>query len=230
MKKRMLCVLLALLLLQSSVSAAAACPTAVAPAVALTFDDGPNGACTRALLTLLADQQIAATFFLCGYRVREMPELVAQIKAGGHEIGLHGDSHDYFTAMTPQKLRAELRQSAQAICDAGGGETTLLRPPGGLMNDMVTAQSQQAGLSIILWNVDPEDWRGGAPEKIAAHLIEQASPGSILLMHDLCGTSVTAAAQVIDVLRARGYQFLTVSQLAAHYGQRLEPGHRYHAF
>lgn len=231
-KKRMLAALLALLLActgpdyQAAASQMPDCP----PAVALTFDDGPNGACTEALLRLLAEKGVPATFFLCGYRIAERPDLAAAIADGGHEIGLHGYSHEYFTKMTPEALAQEIAQTAAALEDAGCGAPALLRPPGGLMSDEVRRQAAQAGLSLILWNVDPEDWRGGPAQATAQHVISHAAPGAILLLHDLQETSVTAAGQIIDALQAQGYRFLTVSQLAAYYGKVLQPGESYRAF
>ena len=231
-KKRALAALLALLL----ACAGPECQVAAAPmqdcppAVALTFDDGPNGACTEALLRLLAEKDVPATFFLCGYRIAEQPDLAAAIADAGHEIGLHGYSHEYFTKMTPEALAQELAQTAALLQDAGAGETALLRPPGGLVSDEVRCQAAQAGLSLIFWNVDPEDWRGGPAQATAQHVISHVAPGAIVLLHDLQGTSVTAAGQIIDALQAQGYQFLTVSQLAAYYGKALTPGESYRAF
>ena len=98
------------------------------------------------------------------------------------------------------------------------------------MSDEVRRQAAQAGLSLIFWNVDPEDWRGGPAQATAQHVISHVAPGAIVLLHDLQETSVTAAGQIIDALQAQGYQFLTVSQLAAYYGKALTPGESYRAF
>ena len=132
--------------------------------------------------------------------------------------------------MTPEALAQELAQTAALLQDAGAGETALLRPPGGLVSEEVRCQAAQAGLSLIFWNVDPEDWRGGPAQATAQHVISHAAPGAIVLLHDLQETSVTAAGQIIDALQAQGYQFLTVSQLAAYYGKALTPGESYRAF
>ena len=200
------------------------------PAAALTFDDGPSGAQTRALLDILAAENVPATFFLCGYRLRDYPEAAALLTGTVHELGVHGDSHTAMTKLSPEALQAELTDTAQAIEDATGCAPTLLRPPGGLVSDEVRRQAAQAGLSLIFWNVDPEDWRGGPAQATAQHVISHAAPGAIVLLHDLQGTSVTAAGQIIDALQAQGYQFLTVSQLAAYYGKALTPGESYRAF
>lgn len=125
---------------------------------------------------------------------------------------------------TPEALAQELAQTAALLQDAEAGETALLRPARGLVSDEVRRQAAQAGLSLIFWNVDPEDWRGGPAQATAQHVISHAAPGAIVLLHDLQGTSVTAAGQIIDALQAQGYQFLTVSQLAAYYGKALTPG------
>lgn len=115
------------------------------PALALTFDDGPNGACTEALLRLLAEKDVPATFFLCGYRIAERPDLAAAIADAGHEIGLHGYSHEYFTKMNPGSPGPGACPDSGAAADAGAGETALLRPPGGLVSEEVRCRPRRRG-------------------------------------------------------------------------------------
>ena len=199
--KRLLCLLAALaVLLPRGHAAEPRC-------VALTFDDGPSGALTERLLDGLAARGVHATFFLCGYRIDLYPELAARIAAEGHETGTHGDTHSYFTSMS----RAE-------------------RPPGGLYDAAVLQQTACADLPVILWSVDPEDWHVHDADAVTAHILRHAGPGSVILMHDLTDSSVTAALRVIDALQAQGYEFLTVSELAARSGTALTPGQAYCSF
>lgn len=91
-------------------------------------------------------------------------------------------------------------------------------------------QTACADLPVILWSVDPEDWHVHDADAVTAHILRHAEPGSVILMHDLTDSSVTAALRVIDALQAQGYEFLTVSELAARSGTALTPGQAYCSF
>ena len=224
--KRLFCLLSALALLLLPVHAA----QPPQQYLALTFDDGPSGALTERLLDGLAARGVHATFFLCGYRIDLYPELAARIAAEGHETGTHGDTHSYFTSMSRAEVCRDLSEARRKLMEATGRAPTLLRPPGGLYDTAVLQQTACADLPVILWSVDPEDWRVHDADAVTAHILRHAEPGSVILMHDLTDSSVTAALRVIDALQAQGYQFLTVSQLAAYYGKALTPGESYRAF
>jgi peptidoglycan/xylan/chitin deacetylase (PgdA/CDA1 family) len=94
----------------------------------------------------------------------------------------------------------------------------------------VLQQTACADLPVILWSVDPEDWRVHDADAVTAHILRHAGPGSVILMHDLTDSSVTAALRVVDALQAQGYEFLTVSELAARSGTALRPGQAYCSF
>ena len=123
---------------------------------------------------------------------------------------------------------------ACAVIGLGGVKylpsATLLRPPGGLYDAAVLQQTACADLPVILWSVDPEDWHVHDADAVTAHILRHAGPGSVILMHDLTDSSVTAALRVIDALQAQGYEFLTVSELAARSGTALRPGQAYCSF
>ena len=201
-------------------------PCRAAPCVALTFDDGPSGDNTRALMELLAEKDVRATFFLCGYRIELFPELPEALRRAGHELGVHGYSHDCFDAMPPETLREELARTAALT----GGTPTLLRPPCGVWDERVRSAAREAGMSIVLWSVDPEDWRCQDPGEIFRRVCAGARDGSILLLHDLYPGTVTAAGRIIDRLRAEGYEFCTVSELAERKGVALRPGEIFSQF
>ena len=124
----------------------------------------------------------------------------------------------------------DLAEARRKLMEATGRAPTLLRPPGGLYDTAVLQQTACADLPVILWSVDPEDWRVHDADAVTAHILRHAEPGSVILMHDLTDSSVTAALRVIDALQAQGYEFLTVSELAARSGTALRPGQAYCSF
>lgn len=198
--------------------------------VALTFDDGPSGRFTSALLDGLAEREIHATFFLCGYRVDQYPELTARIAAEGHEIGSHSDAHTFFNALSASQLCADLRAADEKITAAAGQGPTLLRPPGGIYDMEVIKSTVCADLPVILWSVDAQDWCRSNSEEIARDIVSKAKSGDIILMHDMKDSSVNAALKVIDRLEANGFEFVTVSELAYLSGTKMEGGSAYYQF
>ena len=196
--------------------------------VALTFDDGPSGPNSEVLLAMLAERDVKATFFLCGYRIEECPaELCKKLAEPGHELAMHGYSHTSFKEMSSGGIQDELSKTKELIQKNAGVTPTLVRPPYGAMNDDSYEALRQAGYPVIIWDVDTEDWRNSDPEDVANTVFEQVQDGSIILMHDMHQSSVDAAALIIDQLKSEGYVFLTVSELAQSMGVTLAPGERY---
>ena len=198
--------------------------------VALTFDDGPTGALTAQLLDGLRERYVSATFFLCGYRAEEYPALVRRMAEEGHELAIHGWRHAYLHTMAQAEIREELKGTGELIAGLTGVRPKLFRPPGGLCSETVMEEAAQEGLSAILWSVDPEDWSTHDAGAVVRRVQKKARDGDILLMHDLRPSSVTAALRLIDQMTAQGYQFCTVSELAAIRGKRLEAGEKYYKF
>lgn len=195
--------------------------------VALTFDDGPTGKYTARLLDILEEKDVRATFFLCSYRIAQYPELVSRMAQQGNEIGLHGNNHEYFSDLPTQTLQSDLAQESLRIAEIAGTVSRLVRPPGGLLPENREALKDYA---VILWSVDPKDWATDDRDLIVQRVIQNVTPGDIILMHDASTSSVEAAAEIIDFLRAQGYTFLTVSELAAANGTALQSGEIYHRF
>ena len=206
--KKLLCLLAVLALLARPLRAEAA-PQRY---LALTFDDGPSGELTEQLLEGLAERQVHATFFVCAYRIAQFPDTLSHIAAAGHEIGLHSSNHDYMQKMDYETALSDLTRCAKAVEDACG------------------VQAEDAGLSVVLWSVDPCDWNEAAWDGVLPTVLSEAHDGRIILMHDLSAHSVTCALQAIDRLQARGYTFCTVSELAALRGTALLPGEVYTGF
>lgn len=223
--KKVLLVLFTVLLLGASALAA----DAPEPAgyIALTFDDGPSGPITEALLDGLRERGAHATFFLCGYRMKEYPGPLLRYLAEGHELGVHSTEHLDLTGLDRERLREDLGVTAQMIRDVTGRAPTLMRPPGGAYNDLVRSEAKDLGLSVVLWSVDPRDWASKDASAVREAMAGSAGDGDVILMHDMSRSSVEAALGLIDALAPRGYRFVTVSELFARKGQTLTPGEVY---
>lgn len=196
--------------------------------VALTFDDGPSGRFTRALLDALAERDVKATFFLCGYRIKDDPGLTARIASEGHEIGIHGYTHSCMADMCRENIEKEIRATQNLLPE--NYQSVLLRPPGGKQSDAVRKAALDAGLSMVTWSVDPRDWQTSDAQAVTQRVLRNVHDGDVILLHDMSYSSVQAALAIIDKLRADGFGFVTVSQLALLHGQTLVPGEFYSHF
>lgn len=194
--------------------------------VALTFDDGPSGRFTRRLLDGLKERDARATFLLCGYRIEDYPREAARIAAEGHEIGIHGYSHDSMYTMTETQVTAEIKKTAALL----PGSAVFLRPPGGKYNDATRTAAEKAGVAILSWSLDPKDWACDDAATITARVVEKVRDGDMILLHDMSDSSVTAALKIVDLLQARGFQFVTASELAEIKGITPTPGKIYCRF
>src|SRR5712691_3266007 len=184
------------------------------PYIAMTFDDGPQAKLTPKLLDLLAAHHIKATFFVIGENVAEHPDIVAHAAREGHEIGNHSWSHPNFGKMSDQAARRELQRTDDAIKSATGMRPTLFRPPYGSL----TAREKrwihdEFGYDIILWDVDPLDWKRPGPAVVRNRIVKETRPGSIVLSHDIHPGTIEAMPSTFDELEAKGFKFVTVSEL-----------------
>ena len=184
------------------------------PYIAITFDDGPSATLTPKLLDILAAHHIKATFFVIGENVVQHPEIVARAAREGHEIGNHSWSHPNFGKMSDEAVRGQVQRTDDAIKDAAGARPTLLRPPYG----SITARQKrwihdQFGYQIILWDVDPYDWKRPGPSVVRNRILKETQPGSIVLSHDIHPGTIEAMPSTFDALEAKGFRFVTVSEL-----------------
>ena len=184
------------------------------PYIAMTFDDGPSATLTPKLLDILAVHHIKATFFVIGENVVQNPEIVARAARQGHEIENHSWSHPNFGKMSDDGVRGQLQRTDDAIKGATGARPTLLRPPYG----SITARQKrwihdQFGYQIILWDVDPYDWKRPGPSVVRNRILKETRPGSIVLSHDIHPGTIEAMPSTFDALEAKGFKFVTVSEL-----------------
>lgn len=178
--------------------------------VALTFDDGPRRSTTTALLDGLAQRGVKATFFLIGRQIPGNEDLIRRMDAEGHQIGIHTYDHTVLTELNETDFQAQVDTTRGLLTQLLGHNGFLLRPPYGAVDDGVRAM---AGAPIILWSVDPEDWREQGADPVSQHLISHAQDGDILLLHDIFPGSVEAALDTVDALMAQGFYFVTVEEL-----------------
>lgn len=194
------------------------------PLVALTFDDGPRSSTTGPLLDGLALREVPATFFLVGSRIPGNEDLVRRMAAEGHQIGIHTYDHVKLKGLSRQDFDLQVGKTRALITQLAGEGNYWLRPPYGLLDK--NAESWCGG-PVILWSVDPEDWKDDDIDRVVAAVVEHASDGDIILLHDLFPSSAQAALRIVDTLLARGCCFVTVEQLMAERGVTPEAGVRY---
>jgi len=222
--KRFAAILLALVLLASSVPALAAGSGGGDKLVAITFDDGP-GPYTEALLDALKTRGVQATFFVLGSRVERYGRLVERMYGEGHQIANHTYSHKALKGLSDAAVTEQITSTAQIISAAAGKELRcVVRPPYGSYNARVL---ELLGAPGIFWSIDPEDWKYRNADTVFDHIVSKVRDGDIILLHDIHPTSVDAAVKVVDKLLADGYTFVTVNELFRRKGVPMEDGVMY---
>lgn len=196
------------------------------PMIALTFDDGP-GPDTEKLLATLEQYNARATFFMVGSRVEKYPDTVKKMQQIGCELGNHTAEHKDLTKLSDAEIKDAINTVSEKVEKASeGSPTTVTRPPYGAFNDQVKAAAPEP---LIMWSVDTLDWKTRNVESTIKS-VNNATDGDIILMHDIHKTSVEAAVKLIPQLVEKGYQLVTVSEMAEARGVKLENGGVYFSF
>jgi peptidoglycan/xylan/chitin deacetylase (PgdA/CDA1 family) len=184
------------------------------PVVAMTFDDGPHPSLTPKLLDILKERNIKCTFFVIGQNAKAYPNIIRRIIAEGHEIAAHTYTHCSLTSRSDDQIRSELKRSEEVLMAAANYRPQLIRPPYGAINTRIKQlMFSEFGYSTIMWSVDPQDWRRPGVSVVTSRLVNGARPGAIMLAHDIHPPTIQAMPAMFDQLLAKGYQFVTVSQL-----------------
>jgi peptidoglycan/xylan/chitin deacetylase (PgdA/CDA1 family) len=194
--------------------------------ITLTFDDGPDPITTPAVLDVLRDYHIKATFFVIGARAEQHPELIERMVGEGHALGNHTYYHRDLTKLAPESMQRELQDTQAVIDRALGGHyrITLFRPPCGApynteIDKLPAFQKamREQQMYPVMWTIDPHDWAlGGQPESIIAHL-SQSTPqaGGVILLHDTMPQTTEALPKILDHYVAAGFEFTGVRDLLA---------------
>jgi peptidoglycan/xylan/chitin deacetylase (PgdA/CDA1 family) len=184
--------------------------------VALTFDDGPHPAFTGQVLDILSRYEVPATFFCIGLSTQGLERQVAQIADLGHHLGNHTWSHPYLPDLSASALRDQVGMTRDKIASVTGEAPTLLRPPYGALTPEVLEWSHGLDETIVMWDVEAEDWGMPGPDAIAGRVLENTRPGSVVLLHDGGGDrsqTVQALPAIIEGCLERGLAFVTLPDL-----------------
>jgi peptidoglycan/xylan/chitin deacetylase (PgdA/CDA1 family) len=199
--------------------------------VALTYDDGPNPPYTDAILDVLRDEHVRATFFVVGQAVQAYPHVVRREFLNGNAIGNHTWSHGHLVLYDATSLRETLLRTDQAIYAATGAHTRIMRPPYGGRDWLVLGEVRRLGYTPVMWSVPlAKDWEYPPGPVIAARILRYVGDGSIIDLHDgnrgivctrqrvsahVCDRSgdVEATKLIVETLKSRGYRFVTIPEL-----------------
>lgn len=178
--------------------------------VAITFDDGPRRRTTEKLLDGLQERNVKATFFLIGKNIEGNEDLIQRMYNEGHLIGNHTFSHVQLSTITHEKALQEIKDTNNKIWEITGYMPKYIRPPFGSYSDKL---NMEIDMTPVLWSVDPRDWNTKNCNVVVKSVVEKVKSGDIILLHDIYDSSVTAALEIIDQLKAKGYVFVTVDEL-----------------
>jgi peptidoglycan/xylan/chitin deacetylase (PgdA/CDA1 family) len=189
------------------------------PQVALTFDDGPLAPHTTQILDVLESYRLPATFFCVGMNAQACAAELSRMRRAGHTIGNHTWSHPFLPELSRPQLADQINRTGRAIATASGGPLpSLFRPPyGSRTPEILEWLADLVGLTVF-WDVAPDDWAMPGAETIAQRVLEEARPGSIILLHDGGGDrsqTVAALSTIVEGLLERDYRFTTVDGLVA---------------
>lgn len=196
--------------------------------IAITFDDGP-GPYTNNLVDILRDNKAKATFFMLGNRLNNYRDAVLNVYNSGMEVAYHSYRHSNFLSQNLATITNELNKSNEILESIIGEPFKIVRPPYGSIN---TSVKNILNMPIILWDIDANDWKAENKnaEYLKNYILNKASDGDIILLHDIHKTSVDAIELVLPELYAKGYQVVTVSSLAESFGKSLESNIIYSKF
>ncbi|XKH34740.1 polysaccharide deacetylase family protein [Azospirillum doebereinerae] len=178
---------------------------------ALTFDDGPHRTVTRQVLDVLNKEGVRATYFPVGKIAQNYGDLIRDFVAGGHEIGNHSLTHSDLRAMDAEGQRYEIAETNR-ILRSFGANPVLFRPPYGRYSNEMLNVAREERMGSVLWTVDTRDWKVRDADKIVQHIKTAGGTGNVFLMHSTYPTTALALPRVIAELRAKGCEFVTLSE------------------
>lgn len=182
--------------------------------VALTFDDGPTKY-TQDVLDILQGSDVKATFFVMGRELEKNLQIGEVIAVSGHELGNHSYSHQRMWFKSPLFIAEEVNKTNTLIRETGYKGDIHFRPPYGKKIFGLPWYLSQHNIKTIMVDVEPDTY-GSSTDFLVEYTLENTKPGSIILLHPFCETCSSqreAISMIIEALHAKGYQFVTVSEL-----------------
>ncbi len=181
--------------------------------IAISFDCAWGTEHTDEILKNLKNAGIKATFFTVQFWAEKYPDYLKKIDEAGHEIGTHSATHSYMSKLSQSEIERELTASSQAIEKVTGKTVELFRPPYGDYDDLLIQTCERQGLYPIQWDVDSLDWKNLSASDIAQRICSKTRSGSIILCHNNGLHTAEALPILIDNLRAKGLEFVTIGEL-----------------
>ena len=195
--------------------------------VTLTYDDGPRPKSTNRILNCLEKYDSVATFFELGYLAKAYPDCIRREVALGCEVANHSWDHPNLATLSGGSVANQINSTSNTIFNICGVRPALLRPPYGSYNSTVR---NNCGMPIIIWSIDTLDWKYRDASYVTSVIKNQVTDGSVVLMHSIYDSTAAATEAIVPWLISRGYQLVTVSELAEARGIDLQSGAAYHSF
>ena len=194
--------------------------------VAVNFDDGPSALYTKRIVAQLKKYDAHATFFVLGSMLnsKETKAIIKKADDNGNEIASHTYNHKRLSALSVAEIQKEMLMTKNTIKSITGKEPLCMRPPYGSLNNTVKSS---VSLPCILWSIDTLDWKTRNQANTVSVVLNRELEGDVVLMHDIHAPTAGAAEQLIPELVKRGYQLVTVSELATYKGVKLKNGSVY---
>ncbi len=177
--------------------------------IALTFDDGPSSH-TEDIISILKENEAVATFFILGNKVKTYENVLRKSLEYGNELGNHTFNHKWLTKLKDEEIKKQIEDTQNIIYETLGYTPVLFRPSYGSINKRVR---EDISLDVVLWNIDTMDWKYKSVSKIRDRATLNAEDGSIILMHETYERTKKALPEIIQILKEKGFVFVTISEL-----------------
>ena len=169
---------------------------------------------TEQLISILAEYDVPATFFVVGAWVDKYPESVKALSDAGHQIQNHSNTHPYMSKLSAEQITDELESCNKKIENITGVRPNLLRPPYGDYNNCLIETTQSLDMYTIQWSVDSLDWKDNAtPDSIYQRVTSKVKNGSIVLFHNDADHTPAALPNILKCLKDEGYEFVFINDL-----------------
>lgn len=182
--------------------------------VAISFDACWGAERTDAILDILDNNGVKATFFLVNIWLEDYPDKAKEIAERGHEIGLHSTTHPHFSRLSKEKMKEELYKNKEMVKETTGYDAVVFRPPFGDYNNEVIETAMELGLTTIQWSIDSLDWKENlSAQEISKRILDRIENGAIILMHNDGQYTPDVIKVVLPELKRQGYSVVPVSKL-----------------